>query len=746
MNAIPVLDRYPVVVSATALGVLVAMLLLIAGAPLYTDDLWWHLKAGEMYATEGPWPSGDWMLHTARDDAPVQHEWLFGVSMHALERALGFHGLRVVHAALAATVVWLALSIFRRCGDGWALACLATCVFLVLASPRLAQLRPDLVSIVATLVGYWLLLESGRPPSWRRIGAYGLLIAVWVNFHSLFMVSLNLLVAALLGVALAAAMDRLLVADGAERGDRDAERARLAVRFGAALALGLLLALLNPRGLDQHLTFLASTRDTAIWFVTDEWSHFNPLDFSANHESVTRVIWLATNGVMVAFFVSATTSLVRFVRRRSAQALEEFDALHFGLACAAIVALLISIRFLWMSVFPLVYVLRYCARTHARGTRAASNAMWATLAAWATALASAALVAWFSVGPGFGNLVARFATSPGQYLSMDYRAHKFHAEGVHFLAESGLEGKLFNSYGMGGFIGYWLSPRLRTFVDGRAEHYDKDVYMDYSAITKMRGRRAGETFVDVLERRDVDIFFGIGFPGWWHTVFTTQHLDRVPGWVPVSRSFRHAIYVRDNARNRENLARVADYYRNHGIPFDPRTGFDASAVIRARADWAIEHSMLPGDYHEILEQAASSEAGKRLKARNAIGVIYLLAGASSLQIAWDRQTAEEFPDDRGSRHRLLYALLRIDALDEAHAVAAELLDIDPRDRWTRDLVKLVKKYRKLAKPSVAAFAGRDLQIYKNHLLWKKAPITTSQSWALEHAMSTESLPLRRAGR
>ena len=42
------------IISATALGLLVLMALLLAGAPLYTEDLWWHLKAGEMYATEGP--------------------------------------------------------------------------------------------------------------------------------------------------------------------------------------------------------------------------------------------------------------------------------------------------------------------------------------------------------------------------------------------------------------------------------------------------------------------------------------------------------------------------------------------------------------------------------------------------------------------------------------------------------------------------------------------------------------------
>ena len=712
------------------------MVLLMAGAPLYTEDLWWHLKAGEMYATEGPWPSGDWMLHTARDDAPIQHEWLFGVSVYALERALGFHGLRVVHALAAAAIIWLALSIFRRSGASWSSACLAACVFVVLASLRLAQLRPDLVSILATLAGYRLLVESGRPPTWRHIGAYGLMIAVWVNFHSLFLVSLNLLVAALLGLALGAGLDRFLAADGDGRGERDAQRARLGVRLGAALAAGLLLALLNPRGIEQHLTFFSSTRDTAIWFVTDEWSHFHPFDFAANHEYVTLAMWLSANGVILAFLASATIAFARFVRRRTAAALDEFDPLHFGLACASIVAMLVSIRFFWISAFVLVYVLRCPTWRPPRHSRASAGA------AWTTAIASALLAAWFSVGPDFGSLVSRFGASPGEYLSKPNRTHKFHAEGVHFLAESGVEGNLFNAYSMGGFLGYWLAPRLRTFVDGRAEHYDKEVYMDYSAITEMRGRREGESVLDVLDRRDVDIFFGIGFPGWWHTVFTTNHLEGVPGWIPVSRSFRDAIYLRDDARNRKNLERVAAYYRSQGVPFDPRRGFDPSAVIRARPDWAIAHALLPSGYHEILAQAASEDPVTRLKARNALGVVYLLAGAYAEQIAWDRRTANEFPDDRRSRQRLVYSLLRTDAVDEAREVVDALMRIDPSDRWTRDLAKLVRKYRSLVGPPSQRSA---LQLRRNHLLWKKAPITVQEAWAVEHDMLTESLPLAPPG-
>ena len=740
MNAPQSPHRYPVIIAATALGLLVLMALLLSGAPLYTEDLWWHLKAGEMYATEGPWPESDWMLHTASEDAPIQHEWLFGVSVYALERVLGFHGLRVVHTVAVALIIWLVFSMFRRSCQWPVAACFATCVFVFLAWFRLFQFRPDLVSMLAAFAGYRLLLETDEPPSWFRIAAYTLLIGVWANFHSLFLVSLNLLIAALMGVALASGLAYFL--DGADEASQAhaVGRRRMATRLAVALMLGLFVALLNPRGIEQHLTFFSSTENTAIWLVTDEWSHFYPFDFGANHSTITRPMWLAVNAVILAFLIVATAAFVRFSKLSTCKALDDIDCVRFGLGLAAIVAMLISIRFLWMSVFPLLYVLHGIKPLQVTGLRSA------LVAAWLMAIASVSMAVWFSVGYGFANLGARFGPTPDEYFSMPFRSHKFHTEGVYFLAETGLEGNLFNSYAMGGFLGYWLAPKLRTFVDSRAEHYGNDVYMDYSAVTEMLGRKPGETFLDVLDRRDVDIFFGIGFPGWWHTVFTTTHLDGVPGWLLISRSFRHGIYLRDSVANRKNLDRVAAYYAAEGVPFDRERGLDPSAVIRARPDWAMERAMLSGDYDQLLTQAESKNLDTRLRARNALGLEYMLTGAISEQIALDRKTAKEFPLDRRSRQRLVYGLLRVDAAEEAQAMVEELIAIDPADRWSRDLAKLVKDYRNLGTPAVAEFAGKALQVHRNHLLWRKLPATVAETWAVEHAMPTETLVLSPAKR
>ena len=88
--------------AAAALVFTLLVLLFLTGRPIATDDAWWHLAFGEMFLAEGLWPVADPMLHTSGERAPIQHEWLFQVALHGLERATGFQGLRVAHVLAVA--------------------------------------------------------------------------------------------------------------------------------------------------------------------------------------------------------------------------------------------------------------------------------------------------------------------------------------------------------------------------------------------------------------------------------------------------------------------------------------------------------------------------------------------------------------------------------------------------------------------------------------------------------------------
>ncbi|MFP6661264.1 MAG: hypothetical protein VCB78_07390, partial [Myxococcota bacterium] len=104
-------------VGVVAWGALFAAVLMVewvAAGPIDTSDFWFHARAGETYASEGPWPEADPMLHTAHAEAPVQHEWLFGVAMHAMDVGTGLGGVRVLHGVAVLAIVLAAVAVLRR--------------------------------------------------------------------------------------------------------------------------------------------------------------------------------------------------------------------------------------------------------------------------------------------------------------------------------------------------------------------------------------------------------------------------------------------------------------------------------------------------------------------------------------------------------------------------------------------------------------------------------------------------------
>jgi hypothetical protein len=493
------------------------------------------------------------------------------------------------------------------------------------------------------------------------------------------------------------------------------------------------LYLLSP---GQHLTFLESAGGAAIWLISDEWSPFNPFVPGANHETVTTAMWLGTDLVIAAFALAAAGALLGALRDRSAAALERFDAVHFGLGLAGIVALLVSVRFLWMAVFPMLYVLGAAGRWRERAGRAGRAADWLCVAP------CLALAATFATGYGPTSLVTRFAAEPLAYLRMPYRTHKYHLEGVHFLQASGVTGNLYNPYWMGGFLGHWLAPRLRTFIDGRTEHYPVAVYEEHSAVQLMGSPVDGKSFVDVLERRDVDLFFGVGFPGWWLGVYTTAALEGVDGWLPVSRSYRHALYLRDDARNAENLERIARWYAAEGVPFDRERGLDPGRVVRERPDWAIRHALLPPDYPALRSAARAADPAARARALDVLAVVHLLGGAYREQVALECELLALAPGADRARLRLAFALLRLGRLDQAAGEIERVLAREPGHPQALALAAAVRDVARVREALADEDRGVKEQVFVNQRLRSAVPLGGADTWPLEHVIETERLELR----
>lgn len=682
----------PLVVAFGSLAFLAGLVVCVAGGPILSKDFWWHLKLGEIYWAEGPWLESDPFGFAAQGYAPDPQSWLFGVMVYAVESAAGFPGVRAVHALAVVGILWLVYSIFRRESGSSVAACFASCVFVVLAWWRLMQLRPDLVSIAGVLLLYRLLLEPEEPASWRRIGAFLALLLVWANAHALFALGLCLLVAALMGFAL-----RALLLPSVAGGEAEAARMRTAGRrLVAALLLGACVALLNPKGLDQYLSFFSSSESSALWKIGDEWAPFSPFAWSRDPGGLSFLTWLTMDALLLAFPLAAGVGAWRFFRRPSPSALEGVDTVLLGLGAASVVAILVSFRFLWLAVFPLLFVLRVLRVALGQRTRGASTA------AWALAAGSAALAAAFPGPGGYRSVAAELPYGFPAYLSRHYDRFAYHVDGVGFLMESGVAGNLFCAYYMGGFLDYWVAPRLRTFVDGRIRYPD-EILDEYFAINFLQGSREGESFLDVLDRRQVDLFFGVGYPtplpANRRRVYTTAHLEGARDWILVSRSIHHAIYLRRDDRNRQNLERVKAYYAREGIPFDPASGFDASEVIRAHPSWAARRGMLPRGYVRLYEARGSSDPSVRFRALDILGLVHTLVGDYARQVEIDREAAALRPRSSAPRRRLVNGLFRLGRPEEALEAARDLGRTDPADPRYARILRLATRAAELGSAS-----------------------------------------------
>jgi len=230
-----------------------------------------------------------------------------------------------------------------------------------------------------------------------------------------------------------------------------------------------------------------------------------------------------------------------------------------------------------------------------------------------------------------------------------YPPEKFYAHPVWFLRDAGLEGRLWNDYLNGNFLGYWLAPRMRGFVNGSL-NLPRTLIADGAAI-RARADASGVPFTDLLDDHAIDVFFATGVPAIPRANhparYTTTHLEGTPGWTLVFRSIDSAVYLRANDANRANLDRVAAYYAREGVPFDRRHGLDVAAVIHAAPTWAAAHGILPADWRDL--DAA----------------------------AIDQVRVRESPHSLPAARRLVWSLLHLGASDELTSAADRLWALAP---------------------------------------------------------------------
>ncbi len=397
-----------------AVGLAIAgFALLVSLRPAYEPDLWWHLAQGRETAS-GDFVRTNVFSVTHPDYRQTYTPWLYDLAAYGLWTRGGSLAIQLWQA------LWLALALGATYGAARvrAPASAAAAVILIglfAIEPR-AMPRPHVVSFAGVAGMVWLIERVRADGRAARLAWAVPLVGVWSNLH----------VECVLGAALAGLFAMTEVVRPSTLTRREAVRA-LGLATAAAAA-----TLANPYG----------------WGVLQYLAENLMVPASLDIAELRPPYWPSYRGFFV--FSTIAAALIAFVRPRRTTI---WDVTALGGAAA------LGLRFIRLT--PLVVwaaapvMAARLAVLVARGVH--PRALVITAAAVAVAASPVSvrhLVTDLDAG-------AR-AMEPPQLFSRG---------AMGFIQTEGLDGPLFNSHNLGGYLAWHLYPRARVFQDSRLQAY-----------------------------------------------------------------------------------------------------------------------------------------------------------------------------------------------------------------------------------------------------------------------------------
>ncbi|MGH9562683.1 MAG: hypothetical protein ACRD3S_14625 [Terracidiphilus sp.] len=405
----------------------VAMCSLLAALAVVTvrdhfdnNDLWWHLKIGQLIWTTHSIPTEDVFSYTAFHHPLVPQEWLSEVSIYCAYALGGLRGLMVWFCIAASLLLILGyvLSWFYSKNAKVAFAgALVVCMFSAVGF----AIRPQMISFVL-LIAELLLIHAGRTRSAKWFWGLPIVFVLWINCHASFI--LGIVVAGVyLGSSFFDFRWRWLVA-----GRWEPVRQRM---LALSLMVSIVALFVNPTGFRQI---------------------FYPFDFLFNMPSLLKSIQefaplsiadepaIALIAVLVACLLAAVTGkaplLIEELILLGLGAYLSFSHMRmlpiFGIFAGPIVARLIS--GFWDNYDP-------------AKDRVLPNA----------GVMGASLFAIILFFPTQQNLEAQVRSgSP--------------VKAVEFMKQNHLSGPVLNDHAYGGYL-MWEAPEYPVFIDSRTDVY-----------------------------------------------------------------------------------------------------------------------------------------------------------------------------------------------------------------------------------------------------------------------------------
>jgi hypothetical protein len=322
--------------------------------------------------------------------------------------------------------------------------------------------RPQLFAypvFIAVFAILWLFIRGGAR---RAIWLVPALMIVWVNLHGSFALGLGLIWLVCIGEILGYALPELT--GRAMSDSSDARRRIKTLGIVALLSTGALL--INPRGL-EILGYVADLlSDAPSQLMGDEWQAPNP-----------------KQGVGQSFYLLLLLGMGMLALARPPIGLTK---------------LLLVLAFAWLAATGKRYIVWFALVSAPIFASALVRFPQEDLARWRDRVADTAIGRRLLYGDGSGypafrrlaQVVLTVAVCAVLLLLLFYPDEDVWLtpytgqEAAEYLAENGLQGRMFNELGRGSTIIWRLGPAQPVFIDPRFELYSLEHFQEYLALSK----------------------------------------------------------------------------------------------------------------------------------------------------------------------------------------------------------------------------------------------------------------------
>ena len=444
--------------------IVIALVLVMAARVPLDSDLWWHLRAGELTWLRKSPLMVDQFTFTLMGSRWINHSWLSEVILYGLYQWIGYPGVTLLVATLAAASIGLLYPQMEG-------SPLARAFLLILGAPVIALVwspRPQMFSLLCfSILSYLLYLYKWRRRDYLWISP--LLFIAWSNLHGGYPLGLMLM-----GLMVTGEILNYFLGQSKAETLSSQEITKLFLWLG----LSALVVIINP---NEASMWAVPFRTVSIQGLQDFIVEWKSPNFHEFHEQ--PFLWLLFTTLGAASLSRRNldgTDLVNIVFFAYMSFLARRNFAPFGL-----VALPVLSRHLTNIKFEFPARARCWFQRLEFNTKISKN--------------TSLLINGIMLFLLFAGFVLKVNYVSSRSVVALHEQEIFPHNAVKWISENHPQGNIFNSYNWGGYL-IWNLPEYPVFIDGRTDLFGENLLDVYIQII-----RGEDRWEEILESYEVNL-------------------------------------------------------------------------------------------------------------------------------------------------------------------------------------------------------------------------------------------------